>query len=652
MCGIVGLLSLESCTNDFYHNVISAMASSMVHRGPDDSGRWVDASAGIALGHQRLAVVELSCHGAQPMLSHSGRYVISYNGEIYNHMEIRQRLQAHCHAKFVSGSDTETLLAAIDAWGVVETLKSLNGMFAFAVWDRKDKILSLVRDRMGIKPLFYGLLDGHLIFSSELRSFHQYPGFKGEIDRLALDELLRYSSIGAPRTIFKGIYKLEPGTFITFNSEELKRLSALKPSYYWHLKEIAAQGLSHPHNYDEIELVDELERLLRSSIRGQMISDVPLGGFLSGGIDSSTVVSLMQAESSRPVKTFTIGFNEDSYDEARYASRVAKHLGTDHHELCLTIKDAQDVIPSLADLCDEPFGDSSIIPTYLVSCLARKSVTVTLSGDGGDELFGGYNRYIAGSSIWRRSKKIPNILSKSLRHLIYSLSPVQLNTLARIASKILPDARLPRAPEDKLYKIADILGINNIDDFYDTLLSRWPHSESLVIGLDTLASSHWQAAAEMDVANIMMLKDQFGYLPNDILAKVDRASMAVSLESRVPFLDHRLVEFAWHIPLSSKIQNGIGKLPLRKVLDRYVPQELLDRPKVGFGLPIDDWLRGGLRDWAEALLDPLRIRDQGYMNADMVQRIWLEHINGRNNHQHLIWNILSFQAWYESRGYL
>ncbi len=650
MCGLVGLLTFKAGTEEFYRDVITSMAGSVVHRGPDGSGEWVDADAGIALGHRRLAVVELSEHGAQPMVSHGGRYVVSYNGEIYNHLEIRQRLQAEGQRNFSGGSDTETLLAAIENWGVAETLKSLNGMFAFALWDKRERTLVLARDRLGIKPLLYGMIDGHFVFSSELRAFHQYPGFNGDIDRQALDELLRYTVIGAPRTIYKQINKLEPGAFICVSADELSRMGRVEAEYYWHLCEVVAQGFAQPFGGDGIELLDELERLLRSSIRGQMLSDVPLGCFLSGGIDSSAVVALMQAESTQPVKTFTIGFDEDAYDEARYARKVAAHIGTDHHELYLTLNDAQDIVPNLADLCDEPFGDSSILPTYLVSRLARETVTVSLSGDGGDELFGGYNRHISGSAIWRHSQKIPALMSGVLRASIHSLSPAKLNALAGGVSKLLPGVRLPRAPADKLYKIADILGFRNVDGYYDAILSRWPRADSLVVGVESTRCIRRMSGLNMDVADVMMLKDQYGYLPDDILAKVDHASMAVSLESRVPLLDHRLVEFAWQIPLSAKILNGQGKLPLRKILDKYVPPALLDRPKVGFGLPIHDWLRGGLRDWAESLLEPGRLRNQGYFDVDKVQRIWHDHLNGRHNHQHLIWNILSFQAWYKKKG--
>lgn len=649
MCGLIGLFSNTPNTADFYSGVIAGMSASMAHRGPDGSGKWVDEQDGVALGHRRLAVVDLSEHGAQPMVSHSGRFVLSYNGEIYNHNEIRAELESHGPHHFSGTSDTETLLASVEAWGVTETLKRLNGMFAFALWDRREKSLVLARDRLGIKPLFYGVVEGALVFSSELRAFHHYPGFNGHIDRNALDELIRYTAIGAPRTIYQQVRKLEPGGYISVTAAALVSQELPAVEHYWHLKDVAMRGCQSPLNCGESELVDELDGLLRSSIKAQMLSDVPIGSFLSGGIDSSTVVALMQSESIQPVKTFTIGFREDAYDEARYARQIARHLGTDHHELYLTIDDAQRLVPQLADICDEPFGDSSILPTFLVSKLARETVTVSLSGDGGDELFGGYNRYVAGGAMWRRTRKVPHALAAVLRSSIYCASPAVLNSIAGTLEKVVPGVRLPRAPADKLYKIADILGVKDADAFYDLILSRWSRQKSLVLGLDGAIDLKRISSDSMGLVNGMMLKDQAGYLPDDILAKVDRASMAVSLESRVPLLDHRLVEFAWRVPLSQKIKQGQGKLPLRKLLDRYIPRELLDRPKVGFGLPIHEWLQGGLRDWAESLLDPVRLRDEDFFDVDQVQSLWREQLSGRYNRQHLIWNILSFQAWNEKR---
>ncbi len=640
MCGITGFLDkVPSKSRDELARLVTHMSDCIRHRGPDDEGIWCDETAGLALGFRRLAILDLSPTGRQPMLSAGERYVIIYNGEIYNHNVLRQELVSLGHA-FRGTSDTEVILAAILQWGLDAAVKRLNGMFAFALWDRSEHALHLVRDRLGIKPLYYSWVGDTFLFGSELKSLRAHPAFKGEIDRNALALYLRYNYIPAPFSIYVGIHKLLPGSILTIRSTDDPRAAA--PAVYWSARQVVEAGVANPFQGNEREATDALEALLRRSIGLRMIADVPLGAFLSGGIDSSTVVAMMQVQSSRPVQTFTIGFNEAGFDEALYARAVARHLHTDHTELYVSPEETRDVIPLLSTLYDEPFSDSSQIPIYLVSRLARQSVTVSLSGDGGDELFGGYNRYFAAPRIWNRVGWLPIAARRAIARGILSISPSTWgNWLARTT-------RLPN-PADKAQKLADVIQASGISSIYQHLVSHWDRPTEVALnsvepGTPATDPARW--AQVDDFAEQMMYMDLITYLPDDVLCKVDRASMGVSLEARAPFLDdHEVVEFAWRLPLSMKIRNGAGKWILRQVLYRHVPKAMIDRPKMGFGVPLDAWLRGPLRDWGETLLDESCLRQQGYLRPESIRQKWAEHLSGARNWQYLLWDVLMFQAW-------
>lgn len=643
MCGIVGFLS-RTALDSGSHAVVRRMADQIVHRGPDDAGIWLDEQAGIALGHRRLSIIDLSPAGHQPMISPSGRYVAVYNGEIYNHRDLRVALDAAGAAPTWRGhSDTEVMLAAIEHWGVEGALSRLNGMFAFALWDREQRVLYLARDRMGEKPLYYGVQGGVLLFGSELNALRAHPTCRGDIDRDALALFLRHNYVPAPRSIWQGISKLPPAHYLRIDSS----LNVGVPVSYWDLQEIAQGGDAMPMA-DDAALVDQLEVLLKDAVGRRMEADVPLGAFLSGGVDSSTVVALMQVQSARPVRTFSIGFAEKDYDESNHAKAVAAHLGTDHTELFVTADDALQTIPKLPAIWDEPFSDSSQIPTYLLSGLTRQHVTVSLSGDGGDELFGGYNRYLLAMKLWQPMAMLP----VGMRHRIARLlTAPQTATGVRAAMHVLPRKYRHKAIADRLPKIAQLLDACSPEALYLSLVSHWQRPEDVVIGAaEPLTLLNGGAAAFSDFRQKMMYLDARTYLPDDILVKVDRASMAVSLEARVPMLDHRLVEFAWRMPLSAKIRRGTGKWALRQVLYRHVPRSLIDRPKMGFGVPIDSWLKGPLRDWAEALLDERRLREDGFFNPAIIRRKWDEYqYSGRRWHYHL-WDILMFQAWHDAQA--
>ena len=656
MCGIAGFITLEHFNKDDLITNVSRMTQTLLSRGPDDSGVWVDEKAGIALGHRRLSIIDTSSGGHQPMESLCGRYVISYNGEIYNFKYMRHDLVNAGHI-FRSHSDTEVMLAAITEWGIENAVKRFIGMFAFALWDRNEGVLYLVRDRLGIKPLYYGMLGGSIVFGSELKSLTAFPSFRKEIDRNALTLMLRYNYIPAPYSIYENVYKLLPATIATIRHRypgagrsSLKSLS-LETKVYWSAKQIAEDGAINSFDHSDKEAVKELDSLLRKSVKSRMISDVPLGAFLSGGIDSSTVVALMQAQSERPVKTFSIGFNEDGYNEAKYAKAVAKHLGTDHTELYVTSEEALAVIPQLPVYYDEPFADVSQIPTFLVSRLARKHVTVSLSGDGGDENFSGYERYSFGKSLWQKTGWMPASVQKSFAIMLRTLSSETWDKLFSRFSMVIPKHLRLTTPGDKIHKLSYILGGKSPDEMYYRTISFWKEPTKIVRNSSeprTIITDKTKWAKVPDMTERMMFLDLVSYLPDDILTKVDRASMAVSLEVRVPLLDHRVVEFAWKVPLTMKIRNGQGKWLLRQVLYQYVPKELIERPKMGFGVPIDTWLRGPLRDWAESLLDKSRLQGEGYFNYGPIRNKWEEHLSGKRNWQYYLWSILMFQAWLEN----
>jgi len=648
MCGLAGFLRREASAAD--PEVLRAMGARLYHRGPDDAGVWMDEEAGIGLAHARLAILDLTPAGHQPMASASGRFVLAYNGEIYNHLEIRKALDREKDTPAWNGhSDTETLLAAVEAWGMRQALDRCVGMFAFALWDRDERSLILARDRLGEKPLYYGWIGEVFTFASELKALTALPGWNGEVDRDALALYMRHNYVPAPWSIYRGIRKLLPGTFLRI-TPDTEPGTLPEPVAYWSAADVVEESLRHPFEGGDAEAVDALESMLLQSLGDKMISDVPLGAFLSGGYDSSLVAALMQAQSGQPVKTFSIGFHEDGYNEAHHAAAVARHLGTDHTELYVTPEEAMAVIPDLPMLYDEPFADSSHIPTFLVSRLARQQVTVVLSGDGGDELFGGYNRYAQGLQLLTKLYRMPGVTRPVLAALLRSLSPAAWDRLFHIASPLLPSRMRVRMAGDKLHKLAGILCLEGEKVLYAGLVSYWPDPEKVVLGgkeLPTALTDPSRQARLTEVIDYMMFTDLVSYLPDDILVKVDRASMGVSLEVRVPLLDHRIVEFAWRLPHHMKVRDGQGKWILRQVLYRYVPRKLIDRPKMGFGMPIDNWLRGPLRDWAEGLLDEYRLRNEGFFDPAPIRRKWTEHLSGRRNWAYHLWAVLMFQAWLE-----
>jgi len=644
MCGISGVWS--SNAYDLCRPVIEGMADALAHRGPDDSGIWVDEASGIALGHRRLSILDISPAGHQPMRSAGGRYVLVFNGEIYNHADLRAELEDRRMAPDWRGhSDTETLLAAVEAWGLEKTLKRSIGMFAIAIWDRQDRCLMLARDRIGEKPLYYGWNGRCFFFASDLAALRAHPAFRGEINRDALALLMRLNYIPAPHSIYRGIEKLVPGTYACVRQGERD----VRSTPFWSVAEAAANGLEHPFKGTRAEAVERLEVLLKDAVGRQMIADVPLGAFLSGGVDSSTVVALMQAQSTRPVKTFTIGFHETVYNEAIHAQAVAQHLGTDHSEWYVTPQDALDVIPKLPGMFSEPFSDSSQIPTYLVSLLAKRHVSVSLSGDAGDELFGGYDRYASVGAYWTSLSRVPRPVRRLLAHGITTLSGEQWNRFARPVKAFLPTRYSKRDFGSMARKGADALLVDHLEPVYQRAMSHWANPNELVLGGSepvTALTRPWELRGRAPIHQ-MMAVDQVSYLPDDILCKVDRAAMAVSLETRVPFLDHRVIEFAWQLPLSYIVRGGVAKWPLREVLARYVPRRLTDRPKMGFAVPIGNWLRGPLRDWAESLLDASRLRQEGFFDPVPIRLKWGEHVSGKANWRYLLWDVLMFESWLE-----
>jgi asparagine synthase (glutamine-hydrolysing) len=647
MCGIVGFLSRDNNSRD-WREPLEQMTASLHYRGPDDAGMWFDAEAGVAFGHRRLSIIDLSAEGQQPRHSSSGRFWLSFNGEIYNFRELRKELERAGHS-FRGHSDTEVMLAAFEQWGLEAAVKRFVGMFAFALWDGQKRELHLVRDRMGEKPLYYGWVGKTFLFGSELKALQAHSEWRGEIDRDALALLVRYNYIPAPYSIYKDIYKLLPGTILTLKISGAGEAFLEGPVAYWSARAAAEAGAANHFSGSAAEAADELEALLRQAVAQQMVADVPLGAFLSGGIDSSIVVTLMQSQSPRAVKTFTIGFDEQGYDEARYAREVARHLGTDHTELYVTADDAMQVIPRLAGMYDEPFADASQIPTHLVAKLARGRVMVALSGDGGDELFCGYTRYQIGRELWDKISLVPEGIRRGVARAIKGVPIGAWNNLLGWASPLLDRYRPDGFVGDRLHKAAEVLSVQSPEMMYHRFISHCKDPHSFVPNsrqLPTAYTDGARAGASSDLSRWMMLTDMLAYLPDDILVKLDRASMAVSLESRVPLLDHRLVEFAWRLPMEMKFRDGRGKWLLRQVLHRYMPEGLVERPKMGFAVPVGNWLRGPLREWAESLLEGACV-EGSYFDAAQVRRIWAEHLSGRFNWQGDLWNVLMFQQWLE-----
>lgn len=660
MCGIAGFISSRFSSQSAMSDTVVNMVNRLSHRGPDDQGIWMDFDSGIALAHKRLAVLDLSSTGHQPAVSDCKRYIMIFNGEIYNHLSIRKELEISKKNSVRSSefsvvskihwkghSDTETLLAAISEWGVSSAIKKCIGMFAIALWDRGKHELYIVRDRVGEKPLYYGMINNSFLFGSELKAFRGYPDFNNEINRESLALYLRHNYVPAPYSIYTGIFKLLPGTILKVSPGDIYKNTLQKPEEYWSLREVALYGQSNIFEGSESEATNELEYILKETIKDQMIADVPIGAFLSGGIDSSTITALMQGQAKTPINTFTIGFHEKGYNEAEYAHKVAKHLGSNHTELYVTSAKAIEVIPALPEFYDEPFADSSQIPTCLVSKLAKQYVTVSLSGDGGDELFGGYNRYIKGPLIWRSLHWLPRGLRLAMATILTTIPPELWGNIFLALNRLLPRSKQSSTPADKIHKIADLLAIRSPDEIYEALVSCWKNPSSVVKDTNGRLSiiEKFPSMDDIDLQHRMMYFDSISYLPDDILVKLDRAAMGVSLETRVPFLDHRLIEFAWKIPLSMKIQHGKGKKLIRNILQNYVPPELTERPKTGFAIPLGQWLRGPLNDWASQLLNKKRIETEEYLRSERIEKMWFEHLSGRKNWSFHLWSLLMFQQW-------
>lgn len=653
MCGIAGFWG-GNHTEDEVEGLLRRMGNAIVHRGPDDAGIWFDSNSNIGLAHQRLSILDLSESGSQPMTSSSNRYVIVFNGEIYNHLDIRLQIEKDSeHSISWRGhSDTETILAGVECWGIDQTLSLLNGMFAFALWDMVDCSLLLARDRVGEKPLYFGIQHDYVYFASELSAICANPNFKAQIDRNALSSYFQNNCIPCPLSIYQDIAKLEPGSLVKISKKDIENRSIPKSVKYWSFDEVIERGLKTPFNGSDNEAILGLEKALLKSVDRQQLSDVPIGAFLSGGIDSSLVVSLMQSLSEQPINTFTIGFHDKNFNEASQALSIANYLGTDHHELYVSAIDALHVIPRLPLLYDEPFADPSQIPTFIVSKMARQTVTVALSGDGGDELFGGYNRYLLSRKVWNKLYRAPLQLRVLIAKVLNSPSPRVFEIFFRLLLPLVPKNLRFSQPIDKLFKIIDILTVSNPRDIYHILTSQPMFMENITLaskGPEANPLGHPLLQSDLDLEHWMMALDTETYLPDDVLVKVDRAAMGVSLETRVPLLDHEIVEMAWSLPLDLKIRDGQGKWILRQVLHKYVPKNLFDDTKKGFGVPLADWLRGPLRDWGEDLLDENKLRNQGYINPVYVQKIWREHQEGKQNWQYKLWTILMFQAWYESQ---
>lgn len=653
MCGIVGFFQQGGVIPEIAKATAYRMADAIEYRGPDDVGVWLESNVGIALAHRRLAVIDLSPAGHQPMLSHSKRYALIFNGEIYNHLQIRGEIESRSPASIPwrGNSDTETLLTCIDHLGVEDTLRRLTGMFAFALWDQQNKVLYLARDRLGEKPLYYGWQKQVFLFGSDLRAFKAHSSFEGEIDRNVLALFLRFNYIPAPWSIYKGIQKLPPGTYLRLSFNDALVSTLPEPCTYWSVGNVAQASFSQSFSGDEGNAVDQLHDLLLQSVGQQMVADVPLGVLLSGGIDSSVIAALMQAQSERPVKTFTIGFHDTAYNEAEHAKAIAKKLGTEHTELYISAQDALGVIPRLPTLYSEPFADVSQIPTFLVAEMAHRDVTVCLSGDGGDELFGGYERYRQARRILRFLGLVPMPLRKLIAVAIMAIPPRLWDHFFHL----LPLSSAFVHPGNRLHKLAHALHYwhHKPLELYFTLVSEWARPATVAYKATEPSTILSDSPGWIDIfsfENQMMLLDALTYLPDDILAKIDRAAMGVSLETRMPFLDRHVVEFVWRLPLSFKIRGNQSKWILRQICNKYIPEKYTERPKMGFVVPTRTWFCGELRDWGEALLDQGRLRKEGFFDPIPIRRKWNEHLSGKNNWSSCLWGILMFQSWLEQRS--
>lgn len=646
MCGIAGAVDFEISTSlDELETTALAMAGAVRHRGPDHLGSWSDPGTGVSLGHSRLAIIDPSPDGNEPIASSDGRYLMVFNGEIYNHREMRRQLGSG--VAFRGTCDAETLVEAIARWDLLKAIRAADGMFALAVYDRADRQLTLVRDRMGEKPLYYGWAGRHFLFGSELKALASHPAFRPELDRAALAEFLRFGYVPSPGSIYQGVFKLPPATSLVVAVDEVSARPTPEP--YWSLLDVAVSGVSEPLALSAPEAVEHLDALLRETVASRMIADVPLGAFLSGGIDSSTVVAFMQSLSDRAVQTFSVGVAESGFDEARDAARVARMLGTNHTEVYITPREAWDLIPSLPTVYDEPFADSSQIPTLLVSSVAAKDVKVALSGDGGDEVFGGYVRHQFAAGPGRGLNKVPRPLRRAAGAILSSPSPRDWDRMLELGGRLLPAALRQARPGEKLHKLADVARAEDADEMYARLTSIWLEPEGLVIAgagsaPETSRSPVWPDAGAL--VDRWMYADASTYLPDDILVKVDRASMSRGLEVRVPYLAPKVIEFAWRLPRELKIRDGVGKWPLRQVLQRYVPRDLVERPKQGFGIPVGEWLRGPLRGWAEDLLSEERLRNEEIFRAAPIRRAWSDHLARRRELDQEMWTLLMFQAWW------
>lgn len=619
------------------------MHRALSHRGPDASGIWQDPDAPVTLAHRRLAIIDLSPDGRQPMVSSSGRFIIVFNGEIYNYLDLKRDLQS-AGRTFKSRSDTEVILESVEHWGLNQTLQKLSGMFAFALWDRQAREIHFVRDRFGKKPLYIGWAGNDLVFASELKSFHVHPAFQKNIDRDVLASYMRYGYVCAPLAIFRDVWQLLPGGRVSLKLSDIRprQNMADKMESYWHLPSVIADKKSHPHHVSEADAINEFETLLYKNVKDRMMSDVPLGAFLSGGIDSSAVTALMQKNTSQPVKTFSIGFTENAYNEAQHAKAVAHHLGTDHREFYVTANDALDVIPKLADIYDEPFADYSQIPTYLISKLAREYVTVVLTGDGGDEILGGYQRHTHIPAVWNKISWMPHPVRRMISSAATAVSPA------------FYDRMKPSYPQfgRRMHRLAGLVALKSPSAVYDNLVGAWPNAQDIVPGSHLpsipLTDPAWQVPG-LTFAEKMMYGDTLSYRPNDLMVKTDRATMAVSLEARAPLMDHTLCEYAWTLPHDLKVRGMTGKWLLRQVLKKHVPTALFERPKMGFGVPVGDWLRGPLKNWGNDLLSPARLKDQGLLDASLVSQAWQDHQNGitRDANANDLWAALMFQTWHD-----